>query len=547
MKPSTPRCPAHAVRRTIAGWAAFFLFFCFSTNLKAGEPSSADPAAAGAPLEQARLHKESGDRFAAEDDFQRAADEYTKALDLRREAFSSSERIRMAVILSWADRLARSRDELGAILAAEPENTEARVHLARVLSWHGELSAAILEADRVLEKAPDNRDALLVKADALHWQGKTDRAIPIYRTLAEKYDDFDARVGLANAYLAIGDRVAAEENRRLLKPPATPQQRRRLAKLVEDLDATGRPQVDLRYSYYNDSDGNLLNRYGVRASFWVGNFDLGVSFRHTQAWGNHCVLGAVPIECRVGGQTGTRRRIRDARAEELLFRLYTRATESVGLGAGLGWSQVADASASTFPTGHLKADAKILNGTVGLGVSREVLSDTAELIRNRIRTTIGGFYLSQSLTDRLSFWGGYNYKSFSDDNRAHDAQTELKYFLFLNPRIALGHRFRFLDFARQSRSGFFDPDDYVSNRAFLSFYLERQRFYVYIDGFAGQQRFERNGVRSRDFVKGGSASIGVRPVPRLTLEFSVEGGDFAAASASGFSYLLLGPRILYRF
>jgi hypothetical protein len=218
-----------------------------------------------------------------------------------------------------------------------------------------------------------------------------------------------------------------------------------------------------------------------------------------------------------------------------------------GLGGGIGFGQVADGGTSTFPTGHLKVDAKVWNGSAGASFSREVFSDTAELIKNKIRSSVAGFYLSQSFTDRLSFWGGYNYKSYSDHNHAHDAQSELKYFVYLNPKIAVGHRFRFLDFKSQSRSGFFDPDDYVSNRFFSSLYVERGFFYLYADAFVGHQSFERNGVASKDFIKGGSASIGLKPSRSLAVELSVEGGDFAAASTAGFNYFLIGPRIVYRF
>jgi hypothetical protein len=48
-------------------------------------------------------------------------------------------------------------------------------------------------------------------------------------------------------------------------------------------------------------------------------------------------------------------------------------------------------------------------------------------------------------------------------------------------------------------------------------------------------------------VHGGSGSVGVKPVTNLAVELNVEGGNFAAGSASGFSYFIIGPRILYRF
>jgi len=43
-----------------------------------------------------------------------------------------------------------------------------------------------------------------------------------------------------------------------------------------------------------------------------------------------------------------------------------------------------------FPTGQLRVDARLLDGSVGATPTREVLSDTAELVQNRIRMTTAG-------------------------------------------------------------------------------------------------------------------------------------------------------------
>jgi len=55
-----------------------------------------------------------------------------------------------------------------------------------------------------------------------------------------------------------------------------------------------------------------------------------------------------------------------------------------------------------------------LDGSVGATPTREVLSDTAELVQNRIPMTTAGLYLKQNLTERASIEGRYHYKSFPD-------------------------------------------------------------------------------------------------------------------------------------
>jgi hypothetical protein len=147
----------------------------------------------------------------------------------------------------------------------------------------------------------------------------------------------------------------------------------------------------------------------------------------------------------------------------------------------------------------------------------------------------------------LSVKPAYTYKHVSDGSRGHDIQFNTEYALYFDPKVTIAHRFRFLDYARQSGSGLFDPDNYYSNRGVVSLYIQRPLYYAYLEAFLGQQDFRRNGVASSDLVKGGAASIGLTPTRHWTIEMYVEGGDFAAGSASGFNYLNLGPRVIYRF
>ena len=485
-----------------------------------GKPLSQDPS------ERARQHKQSGDLYLKNDDIEKAADAYIQALDLSRNTFSTAERVQMATRLAWADHLARAEKELRDVLAVEPNNLEARIQLARVLSWRDKLTDAVEEADTVLKQAPDNREALQIKADALQWKGDLRRAIPIYEQLIQKEDDFDARLGLSYSLLYGGNRMAAEQSSQILKPTNRNQQER-LSKFEDTFEGITRPKLDLQYLYFNDSDGNLLDRYGISQGFWLGNFDMAANFRHTEA----------------------RDDLRKNRAEEFSLRAYTNPNESFGVGGRLGLTQTRNGNTSSFGTGEIKLEAKIPNGSLGASVTREVLTDSAELIENQIRATIAGLKWSQQITERFSVHPSYWYRSFSDVNHAHDGQFTSQYLLVFNPKVAVGYRFRYVNFNRQSGGAYFDPSDYYSNRGFISFYLDRPRFYFFSDIFAGQQAFRRNRVRSKDPVYGGAGSIGYRPTRNLVFEFSIEGGQLATGTASTgrYSYLVLGPRFIIRF
>ncbi len=476
------------------------------------------------PRAQAKLYKQLGDQWVSQDKLAQAAEPYSKALALDGNGFPAMERVQMAIYLSWADRLAEAATELKKVVALEPRNLAAGTHLARVLSWAGALGEAIAEADRVLTLAPDHKDALLVKADALQWQGRYSEAIPLYQQVVARDNDFFARSGLARAQLALGNRVAALENQAALKAE-NPKQQKELAKLKDTITTETAPTLDGRYNYYRDSDKNRLDRYSLAATYWAGNQKLGFDYRHTEASDAS----------------------RDNRAEDVTVKVYSRLTDLFSAGAGLGFTQLNHRHTSTFPTGHLRVDARVLNGTVGATVGRETLSDTAELIENRIRMTSAGINLKQNLTERVMVDGRYNYKSFSDGNHANDLQWTTQYAVDLKPRIVIGHRFRLLDFHKQSGSGFFDPNNYLSNRGFASVYFESPLYYAYLEGFLGHQTFRRNGVASDDFIHGGSGSIGIKPWANFSFEINAEGGNFAAGSTSGFNYFIVGPRAVYRF
>jgi tetratricopeptide (TPR) repeat protein len=473
---------------------------------------------------RAKLYKQLGDLGVAQDKLEPAADAYLRALDNGRESFTPMERVQIAIYLSWADRLNESENELRALLKQEPKNLAARTQLARVLAWSGELAEGIAEANTVLRDSPEHKDALLVKADALQWQGRYIEAVPIYRKLVAWDGDFDARVGLSRSLLALGSRTEALENLHSLKANNGRQQRE-LAKLTEAVDQETRPTVDGRYNYYSDSDRNRLDRYSLTSGFWFGDQKLGFSFRHTEAAD----------------------KTRSNRAEDLSLKTYGRLTDRISAGLGLGLSVLRDRHTSSFPSGHVRLDARVFGGTVGANLTREVVSDTAELIENRIRLTAIGVNFNQPITDRVSVSGNYQYKDFSDGNHANDLQLVSQYALYLSPRIVIGHRFRLLDFHKQSRSGFFDPNNYIANRAFASVYYEHRLFYTYLEGYVGYQTFRRNRVASDDIIHGGTGSVGIKPMANLAIEVNVEGGNFAAGSASGFNYLVIGPRVLFRF
>ncbi len=482
--------------------------------------------AAAAPQEKAELHKELGDLFTGKDNYTDAASQYVAALSLTR-SFPASERLRMAVAISWADRLDDSVRELEAILADEPADAAARIHLARVLSWQGKQEQAIGQADTVLSSGPENRDALLVKANALRWKGNGREAIAIYNHILAGGDDFDTRIGLAHALIDTGDKKGAVANARQLKP-SYPYQERELKGLLEEIDRTVNHTVDARYGYYSDTDDNRQNRYGVSYTYQEPGWSASAQYAHADSHDPS----------------------RHNNAHTLAAGGYYRLLSWLGIGGGGGIHIVDDSTTNTILTWRLNADAEVGRGSIGFGVRKEALTDTAELVEKRIRVLATSLSASQRLTDRIFLYGSYSYRDYSDSNHAHDAVIAPSYTLLTgNPFLRTGYRFRYLDFERQSRGGYFDPNNFMAHQIFLSLDWKRERLAVYLEPYGGFQSFDRYGDHTDDLFGGITGTVSYRLTNHFTAEVNGEFGNYAlgAGTATGFEYFLVGTRLGYSF
>ncbi len=477
--------------------------------------------------EKAVLYKKLGDLFVSREDFKNAADEYIRALSLRKD-FPEGERVQMAVSISWGDKLEEAIAEFRSILKKNPGNDSARTHLARTLSWAGKFDESLTEIDTVLGREPDNKDALLIKANDLRWQGETDEALPLYLSILEKQEDFDARIGYTYILIAQGDDQAARESMALLKP-VYPYQENDLQKLREELGKpkTQSPQTlqsygHAKYSHYRDTDGNVVDRYAVSYSLPVLGVRPIFNYMHTEA------------------TDYTRRNSTDMISGDT----YLQIRDNIGMGVGLGLIRYSNNQETTLLFGHIGGDYELPKGSAGVTLAREPLNETAELIENRIMFTSLALTGSYTISERLFFTGRYAYADFSDDNNSNDLLLALRYVLLQEtPLTNVGYRFRYLDFDHQSFDGYFDPNHFLSNQLFINASYEQGRFNGFAELTAGHQSFTRYGIYHSDFVYGGSASIGYKLSKNVTAELSVEGGDYALQTAAGFRYYLYGIKL----
>ena len=471
--------------------------------------------------EEAVLRKELGELYAAQEDYPRAAAEYLQALALAPSAFTRRERLQMAIAISWADRFDDAATVLRSILAEDPNDRDARIHLAKVLSWSDKLQESEAEADRVLSRYPENQDALLVKANAMRWRGDARASIPVYEKALAQGESFDARIGLAYAYLGVGEKGAAKEISAPLKP-AYPYQEKELARFSDALCGVQTWHLGVPYSYYYDSDKNAVNRAALVYGFRAGRWDTELAYRLTDA----------------------KDPVRHENAEDIGITAHGKVGR-FDTGAGMG---INHAGGGNLVTGMARAGSDTAWGSIGASASREMLTDTAQLIENRITRTSGTLSLSETASPRLSFTERFTYSGYSDGNNSEDLWLGAKYAVTLvPPKIAAGYRFRYLDFRRQSGSGYFDPEDFTSHQVYASLYAEKNGYYAFLEPSVGYQSYTRYEGRISDTFYSLFASAGWTMKKCTAFEIYVEGGNYAAGAVAGFNYYQVGFRLTAYF
>jgi tetratricopeptide (TPR) repeat protein len=491
----------------------------------AGIVESYEKAISGAKdeEEEALSRKKLGDFYASQGDYKRAAEEFVKALSPNMSTFTRQERLQMAISISWADRLDDAVRVLRSVLAEDQKDRDARIQLAEVLSLSDRLNEAEAEADTVLNEYPENQEALLVKANVLRWRGDAKASVPVYEKALAQGENFDARIGLANAYLDIGEKGTAKEISETLKPQSSVQEKK-LATFSDVLCGDRASFLGMRYSYYKDSDDNTVKRSALSYGFWAGSWETALTYQLTDA----------------------KDPARNNKAEDLLITTHAQAGR-LGIGAGVGIVRT-EGGAGGILTGQVRADAGMEWGTVNVSASREVFSDTAQLIENGIVRTSGTLSLSEILSPRLTFSESYTYSGYSDSNNADDLQLGARYTVTLDPlKIATGYRFRYWNFRRQSGSGYFDPEGFTSHQVFISFYTEKNGFYAYLEPYAGYQSFTRYDEKSGDTFSGVFGSAGWKMKKCTSFEINGEGGNYAGGTTAGFNYSLIGFRLIMNF
>jgi len=247
-----------------------------------------------------------------------------------------------------------------------------------------------------------------------------------------------------------------------------------------------------------------VTTYSTGAQLWIGNWKTNLDYRHVNA----------------------RAPERRTETDNVQLSTYSRMPWYGGLGGGVGLA------GDGIVTWKALADLDVFYGSVGLLAAREAYDYTAELIENDITSLVLTASIIQRPTDRITLRGSYSYRDFSDDNYSHDVQAGVGYQILRKPAISVGYRFRYLNFDRQSRGGYFDPSDFLANSAFVNLSIEIDRLYGYIEPYFGYQTYDRYNVSHDEIFYGATGSLGYRINKWLAIEGNAEWGNYGGSTVS---------------
>lgn len=182
------------------------------------------------------------------------------------------------------------------------------------------------------------------------------------------------------------------------------------------------------------------------------------------------------------------------------------------------------------------------------GVARDVLEDTAQILSNDIRYHEERMALTTEVSDRLAVDTRVELRQYSDSNESAEYVITPKYTLRLrDPRVRIGYRRSFLGFDRQSGSGYFDPDQMISDELVLLVDGYTRKFNGGIELFFGDQAINRFNTDTHNRIAGYSGWATYNMTDETSLEFTFEGGDFALKRTNAFKYHYLGLGLSQRF
>jgi len=470
-------------------------------------------------------------------------DRYPEAIELYKKIVAIEPRDtfslkRLALILSWENRLDESIAAYRQLLEVDPSDDDAKLGLAEVLAWRGKMKEARAIYQPLIDAKDHAVEAAAGMADVAAWEGNLDEAARRYRqVLKADPGNEKAALGLARVHHWQGkDRIAVMEADQALENFPDSKEAKKVHREIHD---PLRPALSLSFDRILDTDSNDLSvsRAGMNihadpqstVDFIYSRHD--ARFRCDVA--GHCpgVLSGSPPPATVVNRDV------ETRGESVAAVYATRFSDVLYLNGRIGADRQEsfDGNDLTRVTGSASLDVYPIQA-MGFGgsVTRESLFDTARLIDGHIRMhTMNGRY-DWRFAPRWRWRVGAGHAWFSDDNERNLAYTSVEWQVPVpRPRFRLTGSSRWLSYDRNLDSGYFDPRRYWANllTASVAGDFHRRTFYYSADVTGGFQTIDS---ADRDSVFGYELLAGWNVSRRLAFEATYGRTNYAQQIATGY-------------
>ncbi len=521
----------------------------------------------------------------ADDDLKARADEawrqerQDEAIRLYREVVKRDpqdvgSRKRLALLLSWNDRLGEAEEMYRTLLAERPHDDEVTAELAKVYSWDGKYRESEALYRELLAARPSDPSLRLRYAEVLGWDGRYGDARKIYLDMiAKREETADAAVGLGNLALWEGDlggatrwyeralavhpgdararvglaqvreaqgrkRDALRETEAVLRESPRDRDARRVKERIE---SSLRPFVSAAFDRFLDTDDNDLKLYRL----W-GGFHLDPQSELTVTWLRHAATSNCTLTPLCDGAPGEHPRLGERFEDHAntLMGAYD-ATLASGLGVGGRLGAVRRELFSGRSTTEALGGAWVsLNPDPDLGygfsAGREAILDTAPLMENKIDFDSVAGNVTWAFGGLWTLRGNAAHSWVTDGNRRESAFASLGARLPVKrPRTVLGVSGRWLHYAENPESGYFSPDRLwtaLLTATIQDEFLARRLYYA-VDLSGGFQQIAFHGdtsSRGTDRVYSWSVLGGVNLFDHVAFEASLGRTNQAQQSATGF-------------
>ena len=440
--------------------------------------------------------------------------------------------LRSGMLLSWDRKYDAALARYAKALEVDPDNTTVELERGKVLLWSKRYDEARPAFASVLKDDPREVWALVGTAQSYAWTGQSAKALPWYRrALAVDPAMKEARIGLAWAELETGDGAQADLDARALAKDF-PQD-----KDVADLSAAVRraraPWIALGFDHIDDSEDNAMTTWRAEGGLYLpARLDLRFGLARTglggMVPGNASASGTAEALYGVLGWRPAPRHRGELRVGGIRLTDSLDATRTTGIG-GISYA---------FPMAAW-------NGRVS--IDRDPLLYSPRILDSRIDVTSLALHADGAAAPRVRVEANAGYGDFSDGNGRVGADGGAWY-VWPWPKNTLltGGVVRYLDYAKQTGNGYFDPSHLVAALASVrsdgSIGASKWSYETALE--AGAQWYSFQGVSASGRFLFNAYGFVSRPLPHgLAIEMYAGWGNSSAAAGPGFHSLSYGARL----